>query len=85
MKIACTKCGELVDVPDMPQPQIMNTPGVSLLVLEHPKPGFCLTCKAQVAVLIKGANLSLLAAPVVTPQKSIIVAPGAALPKNGAR
>jgi hypothetical protein len=86
MKINCTKCGQPVDMPAVPQPQTMNTSGASLILLEHPKPGFCLTCKVQVAIVLQSATLNLVAAPVVTAKEPpLIVAPAAALSalKNG--
>jgi hypothetical protein len=68
----------LVEIEDMPQPQIMNTPGTSLILLEHSKQGFCLSCKLPVAVALRGANLQLQAVPVAPPvQQPIILAPGA--------
>jgi hypothetical protein len=77
MQIACAKCGTPVDMQDLPQPQIMNTPGASLILVEHPKQGFCLNCKVPVAVILTGANLQLQVMPIApAKQNPIIIAPG---------
>jgi hypothetical protein len=66
----------------MPQPQFMNTPGASVILLEHPKQAVCLGCKSTVAVALVGANLQLQAMPVApAAQQPIIVVPG--MPKDG--
>lgn len=73
MIVPCAQCNEPVDVADMPQPQIMNTLGASLILLEHPKPAFCLHCKAPVSVQLIGANLHLKVVPIQPQQPEGIV------------
>lgn len=82
MKVNCAECGLPLDAPEMPQPQIHNTPISSVLVLEHPKQAYCLQCKTAVAIMLTGANLQLMAVPLAKrAQDPLIVVPG--LPKNG--
>lgn len=82
MQVMCTRCGLPVKFPDLQQPQIMNTPGASLVLVEHPQTSFCLTCKTKVAIMLQGANLHFLAAPVVEEKKSPIVIAPAGVLKN---
>lgn len=72
MQLKCKQCGTPVDVHDMPQPQIMNTPGASVVLLEHPKIATCVCCKANVAVMLVGANLQLEAVPVKPPSPIVL-------------
>jgi hypothetical protein len=82
MQVKCSQCKQPVEVHNMPQPQIFNTPGASVVLLEHPKQAFCLNCKATVTVVLAGAQLMLQAIPVAPPhQQPIVLVPG--MPKNG--
>jgi hypothetical protein len=86
MKINCSGCKQLVDVPDLPPPEVLNTVSTSLVVVHHAKQGFCLTCKIPVYIHLQGANLQLVAVPVPKPQQQpIILAPGMPGLKNGKR
>jgi hypothetical protein len=77
VKIMCQKCNELLDMKDPEQPQIFNTTGMSVLIVEHAKPGFCPNCKTQVAITMVGAQVRLMAAPIAPPKEaSVIVMPG---------
>lgn len=77
MKVVCERCGELVDVMD-PDQQILNDPRSSVLVLHHPKEGYCFTCKSKVALFLKGAQCMLTARPCGA-KPNILVAPASAL------
>jgi hypothetical protein len=68
MKVNCARCNEHVDIEEPPKPQILNTPGASVLLIEHPKSGFCLNCKAPVRVALQSADLRLIGVPIV-PEK----------------
>jgi hypothetical protein len=61
MKIPCAQCHEPVDMPDAPQPRILDAPDVSVLVFNHPRQGFCLNCKQPVAMQLPGARLTIVA------------------------
>jgi hypothetical protein len=81
MKAHCTRCNLPVELADPPRPQIYNTPGVSLLMIEHPKQGFCLHCRTVVSVGLVGAQLTLAAMPVApAKQDPVIVVPNGATP-----
>jgi hypothetical protein len=76
VKVNCARCNEQVDIDELPKPQIMNTPGVSVLVIEHPKGGFCLGCRAPLRVALQGAELRMIGVPIVPEKKDpAIVAP----------
>jgi hypothetical protein len=81
MKIICAQCGAQVEMPDPPRPRILNTADISVLVADHPKPGFCLGCKLPVAIVMIAAQLQLAAMPIEPAQapSPIIVMPGSAL------
>lgn len=84
MKVVCMQCKNMIDAGELPKPQIINTPGVSLLVLEHPKRAFCIECKSDVAVTLLGANLQLGMMPIGKAEQSPIIMPaGGPLPKIG--
>lgn len=82
MKMMCGGCNELIEVADIPQPEILNQPKVSVIVVNHPKTTFCLNCKKPVTPFVTGANLHLNAVPLQA-ASPIVIAPGSALPKNG--
>ena len=76
MKIMCVGCKQPVDVPDLGQPRIINTPVVSMLLIEHPEQVLCPTCKVPVVAMLTGAQMQIVAAPVpVKEQAPVILAP----------
>lgn len=81
MKVTCEGCGQPVECQVEENPQILNHPSMSVLVLSHAKSGYCFNCKSQVAVFLRGANLVLAARHVSGPKSSIVVAPASALPE----
>jgi hypothetical protein len=76
MQVVCLGCKESVELPDVRQPQIVNMPSVSILVLEHPQQGMCPRCLTPITATMMGAQLALAAAPVPAEvQQSIVLAP----------
>ena len=76
MNVMCAGCKQSIELPDLPQSQIMNLPGVSILVVEHSAQTMCPNCLQPVVPAIAGANLALVGAVVPVPeQKSVILAP----------
>lgn len=75
MQVTCSHCGSPIEVRDIAQPEIFNSPTTSAIILAHPKHAFCLGCKNQVAVVIQGANLHLGTAP-IKPASPIVVPNG---------
>jgi hypothetical protein len=62
-----------IDMPDLAPLQILNRPDVSVLILQHPKHGFCLNCKTKVAIMLANAQILLTAVPVEVKEPSPIV------------
>jgi hypothetical protein len=76
MKIMCAGCHQPIDTPDLGQPQIMNLPTASILVVEHSTQVMCPNCKVPVVAAIAAAQLALVGALIpAAEQKSIILAP----------
>jgi hypothetical protein len=81
MKVQCKVCGTPIDFADV-RPEVLESPEVSVIVVEHRKPGFCLNCKAPVALTVANMNMTIMAMPVRREQRSpIVLAPAGALPK----
>lgn len=84
MKVPCTQCGIELDVQEMAEPRIHNSVLTSLLIVEHPKPLFCLQCKVPVALVLTNVNLQMSAMPIKRKGDSpILVVPG--MPSVGKR
>lgn len=82
MKAVCQGCFEPVDFPDPAEPEFFNSPNKSLLIVDHPKAGYCFNCKTPVALFLRSAQITLEARPVQKKQQSpIIVASAGAVPK----
>jgi len=79
MQVMCAGCKQPIELVEPGTPTFVNLPASSLIVLEHPKQGFCLNCKTAVSVAIAGiGQLLLVAAPVpAAQQERLIVMPGA--------
>ncbi len=83
MKAQCKQCGSIVDFAEV-KAEVINVPNMSVVVIPHERPGFCLGCKSKVSVMIASINLNLMAAPVAEQKKSpIVIVPGGALPGGG--
>ena len=83
MKVMCMKCGSEIQMDNPPNPQILNTGDISVIVANHAQRGFCLGCKLPVVVAVTSAHLQLSGMPVEPPQQAspILVVPGGALRK----
>jgi hypothetical protein len=76
MTIVCQGCRKQIELPDLPQPQIMNLPGASILIVEHSAQTMCPNCLQPVVPAIAGANLALIGTLVPSKQQqSVILAP----------
>ncbi len=77
MQAICQACQQIIEIPDLPEPTIINTPDVSLVMVVHPQRGHCPHCLKPVAAGICGAaKLAVMAIPFdPPPEKSRIVAP----------
>jgi len=56
MQVMCAGCKQPIELVDPGTPTFVNLPASSLIVLEHPKQGFCLNCKTAVSVAILRCN-----------------------------
>ena len=82
MKVPCQRCGQPVEIAVDP-PQIVNTPAISMVVVNHPKAGFCITCGTKVALYLQAAQMAWMACEMPAQQKSpIVLVPAGALPKG---
>lgn len=52
MKIPCVGCNTPIEIGEISKPQIFNTPSATVLLVEHPKRGYCLECKTDVAITL---------------------------------
>jgi hypothetical protein len=86
VKVICEHCTKIIDAPDLTPPKVFNSPTVSLIAVEHPRPFVCPECGADLfhCCTIDNLKVSILGA-VLPPQlqPSLILAPnGAHLVKN---
>lgn len=76
MRVACCVCRSAVEFEALPQPDIRNYPGCSVIVVQHPEQVTC-SCGAVLALLVAGLNLGFATATVPRKQRtSGIVIPG---------
>lgn len=81
MQAICQKCQNVIDVPDLPEPQIVNLPGLSMVIVEHTLRGVCPHCALQVVAGICGvAKLAVMAIP-LEEEPGKIVKPVIEMPK----
>ncbi len=83
MKVECAKCKEPVDMPDIPQPQIFGRPDVSVVIVQHPRTGYCFNCKERVALHLAKIDLGMTAKSIepLKPPSPLVIAPASALLK----
>jgi hypothetical protein len=83
MQAICRGCQKVIDVPDLPEPQIVNLPNMSMVIVEHTRRGVCPHCALQVSAGICGvAKLAVMAIPMQEePDKKVIV-PVMQMPKS---
>jgi hypothetical protein len=72
MQAICAGCKQLIDMPDLQNPNVVNMPGVSILIVEHSKVGWCPNCKLGVAHYISNMPTIPIGAMPLAPDPRII-------------
>ena len=74
MKLICSKFQSQIEIPAVSDPQVINRPGLSLIIIEHPQTGYCATCDMRVAAYVMGAQVSIVGAHVPPGPSPILIA-----------
>jgi len=79
MQVMCAGCRQPMEMVEPATLTFVNLPAASVIVLEHPKQGFCLNCKTAVTLAIGALEqIVLVAAPVpASARERLIVMLGA--------
>lgn len=77
MNVICQGCKAQVELPDIEAPKIVNLPGTSFIVIEHPQQVACSACGVMlVHGVMNAAQISIAGLPLpAQEQRSVIVAP----------